>query len=844
MQRSNLAIALLLLSSLSFTAASSDQPSGPATHANNDPVYLKLRNIKTGSESVHVEDFTLKKDAGVFVFHAGVFSLLEPVNGKITGAVFQGDASFSLTPPTDMERRNLAILTKGQRFEEQFSTAVFRFTDGTEEEIRKAAVIGNSQPTGDPANALADVQEQLKNRLKENLSARLLQDVLSSRQRGKFVAFIKGNRYSKKMIYDIDPEGVVTYDPDPLPEQLGKTKVQGKFSWAPDEVALSTWDDNHYGIWASFHLSREYAAGTASSNERNKDFVISRQKLDIAIDKSAALSGTAQVTIVAEQDGVRVLGLDLFPTLRVERVTGPNGEELPFVQEAKDQDADFAVILPRELKKGDTYVITTKYAGRDAIVDEGGGNYYPLAMARDTWYPALAQANYADYAMTFRVPKGLRMVATGKLVRSLDEGSETITEWRTDVPVAHAAFNFGKFKRDEGKPPKQPYLLETFVNPESPDIVKALQHSQDEFVASGQGRVVGLATLGNMSTVTMMKKAMGEAQLAVELYTEFFGEAPYKRLAMTQQTHWGFGESFPGLIYLPITYFFDDTTRHQLGMEDAHGYFKVVGPHEIAHQWWGNCVGLNSYRDQWMSEGFAEMSASLFIQAFYNQRGLDEYHKFWAEERWLMTLKNKEGKRAIDVGPLTLGYRLSTAKTGYDISRRLIYPKGAYILQMIRFMLQSRDADPDLRFKAMMREFTKTYTNRPASTEDFKAIVEKYMTPEMDIDRNHKMNWFFDEFVYGTEYPSYKFEHSFSNDPSGDVVLNFKLVQSDVSKDFAMLVPVYLDMGGGKVIRVGSAPMVGNNSLEQHIPLRGLKERPKRALIAYYDDVLGNVENK
>ena len=43
-------------------------------------------------------------------------------------------------------------------------------------------------------------------------------------------------------------------------------------------------------------------------------------------------------------------------------------------------------------------------------------------------------------------------------------------------------------------------------------------------------------TLGNMNTVGLMKKAMGEAQLSVEIYTDFFGEAPYKRLAMTQQT--------------------------------------------------------------------------------------------------------------------------------------------------------------------------------------------------------------------------------------------------------------------------------------------------------------------
>ena len=34
--------------------------------------------------------------------------------------------------------------------------------------------------------------------------------------------------------------------------------------------------------------------------------------------------------------------------------------------------------------------------------------------------------------------------------------------------------------------------------------------------------------------------------------------------------------------------------------------------HETAHQWWGNIVAWRSYRDQWLSEGFAEYSGMLY----------------------------------------------------------------------------------------------------------------------------------------------------------------------------------------------------------------------------------------
>jgi len=59
-----------------------------------------------------------------------------------------------------------------------------------------------------------------------------------------------------------------------------------------------------------------------------------------------------------------------------------------------------------------------------------------------------------------------------------------------------------------------------------------------------------------------------------------------------------------------------------------------------------------------------------------------------------------------------------------------------------------------------------------------------------------------------------------------------------------MLVPLYLELGDGRVVSLGSARMAGPGTIEQHVPLKGLKQRPKRALIAYYDDVLGNVENR
>jgi aminopeptidase N len=344
-----------------------------------------------------------------------------------------------------------------------------------------------------------------------------------------------------------------------------------------------------------------------------------------------------------------------------------------------------------------------------------------------------------------------------------------------------------------------------------------------------------------------MKKAMAEAQVALDLFTNYYGEMPYQHVAMTQQAATGFGQSWPGLVYLPQTYFQDSTIRHMAGFkaDTEDNFFRVVGAHELAHQWWGHMVGFNGYRDQWMSEGFAEMSASLFLQAVYHEHGLDDFHEFWAHQRKLLTDENREGKRAIDVGSVTMGYRLATAKTGFNIPRNLLYPKGAYILHMVRVMMQdSTSQDPDMKFKAMMHDFTRTYANRVASTEDFKAMTEKYMTREMDVDGNHKMDWFFNDYVYGTDYPTYKFEHSFTVGSDGAPALDFKLSQSHVGSDFVMLVPIYLELQDGRVMRVGRVRIKGEDTVTKHVSLAGLKQKPKKAMIGYLDDVLGKLENK
>ena len=112
------------------------------------PDYQQLRQLLPSGQGLTVTNLTLKRDAAVFTFSSGQFNLYGQVNGKITGAVFQGDGAMKLVPPTAEEKRSLALLTKAPEIDEHFQTAVFRFTDETAAEIQKAST---GKAAGDPS---------------------------------------------------------------------------------------------------------------------------------------------------------------------------------------------------------------------------------------------------------------------------------------------------------------------------------------------------------------------------------------------------------------------------------------------------------------------------------------------------------------------------------------------------------------------------------------------------------------------------------------------------------------------------------------------------------------------
>lgn len=121
---------------------------------------------------------------------------------------------------------------------------------------------------------------------------------------------------------------------------------------------------------------------------------------------------------------------------------------------------------------------------------------------------------------------------------------------------------------------------------------------------------------------------------------------------------------------------------------------------------------------------------------------------------------------------------------------------------MLRMMMADpTKPDPDTRFEPMMHDFCKTVDNKAASTEDFKVIAEKYMTAGMDLDHNHKLDWFFNQYVYGTGIPHYEFHYDVQS-ANGKWTLTGSLKRTGVAENWMDVVPIFVEQNG-KQVRLG-----------------------------------------
>jgi hypothetical protein len=503
-----------------------------------------------------------------------------------------------------------------------------------------------------------------------------------------------------------------------------KLATRGRFY---NEDDLADYDMLHYDIDAAFVPERVWVDGSATLRLRTR------------------VQGLTSLTLrLAEPLVVRSVVSPQFGRLLHLRVVGQNS---------------IIVNLPTTLVQGTDVQLQITYGGRlapqqiegDATAVSGQDalrepiyipiERYFLYSNRSYWYPQSLVTDYATARLRLSVPTEFDVVATGIPTgapeslppESLTPGqrSARLFVFETEQPARYLACLISRFTEVS--------TSQIFIDSPARDLTGARSDADDDDGAhsaeagDSNGGDLLLQVVANPRQVARARSLAERAASIIEYYGQLMGDAPYPTftLAVTEsELPGGHSPAYFAMLNQPLP-LLQRTWRNDPVAFDGYPPFFLA--HEIAHQWWGQAVGWKNYREQWLSEGFAQYFAVLY--AGYD-RGEDLQTSIMRQmRRWSMDQSAQ--------GPVHLGYRLGHIRGDSRVFRALVYNKGAMVLHMLRRLIG------DDRFFDGLRRFYTEWMFKKAGTDDLRQIMEAASGQDLTS--------FFEAWIYGSGIPTVGF---------------------------------------------------------------------------------------
>jgi Peptidase family M1 domain len=726
-------------------------------------------------------------------FEKGKFAFLTPLNGRVTGAVFSGRGHALAAPRDPIEKQQMARFLGAPILDQDFTNVCLRFTDDTASDLLGQLQSAKIAPLRDtefalPWNTVLAVMNPPQ-------SLRILFGSLSRNLQPYFYATV---------------DGVTTGPFDVMIDQqrdeavlLGQSKKSAAKSF--------------YDVWAS------YAIPGATPHPRS--FSALDYEINTSILADTSLDAKTDLRMRADLSGERILTFQLARALVVDSVTGEHGESLTYfqnegmnLQDRNSHGSDYLyVVLQAPSERGAEFTLHFHYRGN---VIENAGNGVLFVNARESWYPHYGSpADFANYDLTMRWPRKLRLVATGTKRFEREEGEFRIGRWQTEKLVSVAGFNLGDYLSTSLA--SETRSVDVYANRQlERSIDSRLDAPQltpprvpSPFSAEGRTSVNAMTLPPPAPRPTDSVKLLGrQIEDSIRFYETLSGPFPFEKLSVSQIPG-TFGQGWPGLVYLSTYSYLPAEAQQRAGLSESgqQQFTELVPFHEVAHQWWGNVVGWDAYRDQWINEAIANYFALLFADT---QKRTDHSLRVWLS-RYRQQLVERPpnvdlptSESISEIGALQLGSRLTSSKSpsGFE---DVIYGKGAWVIHMLREMLRQPGAkNPDARFFALLHTLVTKYAYRALSTSDLQHEVEAVMTPAMDLDGGHSMEWFFEQWVRGTGVPRYRVEYTTHSSGKGYVVRG-KVYQDNVPRSFLAPVPLYTGANAGHASFLGVVVAAG-----------------------------------
>ena len=703
----------------------------------------------------------------------------KPVGGRVVSAVFSadtegGDAEILTLPPSKGERVSLAAFTGSPNLDEHFKSALFLFTDDSAEALRRSIEqAGEVKKNAERGLLLANEWNPVVSNLSGSFSIRLAQHLLSGipKERGVFYSAIQG-----RTLGNFD----AIYDPD-VREQIFLGQLKFKENRA------------YYDTWTQFP-ARSFRTG--SRTLANPDITASNFRIEGELDASLHLKVVTKTTVTAERNGTRVLPFEITEGMRVTaaRVNGKPAEL--FTRDAlranliRGNDSIlFLVMSPVTLGAGEKCEVEFEHEGN--VVRPAGRNVYYVG-SRSNWYPRWG-ANFAMFDIRFRYPANLQMVFAGEVKEDRTVEGERITRRVTTAPIRLAGFNLGQY--ESVKTTRGSLSVEVFANKSaefalrsrpSPDAV-----SPAPFPRPQRGPRTPTMNLPPPlpDPTARLRLLANEIAAGFEFFAGSLGPPAVANL-LVSPIPGGFGQGFPGLVYLSTIAYLDPMDRPAAASDGRNQTFfsEILSAHETAHQWWGNVVWSGSIEDDWLMEALANYSALMVLERKKGAKALQQALEGYKEN----LLKKAGDERTIEsAGPIRLGMRLSSSQSP-DAWHYVVYGKGSWIIHMLRKRMG------DAQFLKMLGEVCRKYRFRALSSRQFQEVAAAYLPKGYDEP-------FFEQWVESTGIPSLAMKYSYK--PGR---LTVTVTQSDVDENASIQVPVVVQAGAAKSqtvwVTTGSEP--------------------------------------
>jgi aminopeptidase N len=425
---------------------------------------------------------------------------------------------------------------------------------------------------------------------------------------------------------------------------------------------------------ASAYGQRPTYGGKPKPEQSNMD--VKHYSIDLALDiPGKSVAGYAVVQADLKQPATGLL-FDLMDSFRVSKVL-VNGKAATFGHAAHElhitsekpwpagpvtirvEYAGHPMIAKRP-PWDDGFTFTTDSTGHPwvAVTAEGTGGkiYFP---AKD--HPSDEPDEGVD--MTITVPRGLVVAGPGLLQGVRNRGNQSSFHWKTNYPINNYSivFNVGNYEVvsreyttiDGHKVPMQFYVLKEHAD-KAPHQLEMLERF-----------------------ACVKEKYFGEYPWA----REKIGIVETPHLGMEHQTMNAYGNKFRYTV---------------VGGQDFDGLMN----HEFGHEWWGNKVTAGDWADYWIHEGIGTFGDALYTRDMEGEAAYEQYF-----QRIAPRIRNDK--------PVVLGRDIPEDEAYHPD----IYPKGAFFMHTIRYVIGDSIFFPTLKHLATDSNTTYTHTTSTADVE-------------------------------------------------------------------------------------------------------------------------------